>query len=164
MAGDLEINSEPDKGSCFTVYLPAVHKKEEKKIRKRVSAKEAPPYPALILIVDDEEDFRDGIGRWLERNGYLVLTAASGREGIKIIKDKKVDLVVLDMIMKGFSGIETFQQMRKVAPDLPFILCSGYALDDKYCRLLDKGRVDFIQKPFEPSRLTGKIREVLDHR
>lgn len=161
--GYIEVESVPGRGSIFKVYLPATSGK----------VREARPQPVVslkgdetILLVDDDRDIRDSVERLLGANGYTVIPASNGEEALKILEKKKDDihLVLLDMIMKGIGGEETFIRMRKIASDLPVILCTGYSLDSGTQRLLDKGANDFIQKPFDPNSLALKIRKVLDGR
>ena len=157
--GSVEVESEPGRGSVFTLFLPVGEK-----------ARAVPSVPPLvetgqgaILIVDDEEDFRSTLGRWLEGHGFRVLTAAGGEEALKYLKEKKeeISLVLLDMIMEGMGGAETFRGLRDIAPDLPVIICSGGPLDNICRGMIDEGARYFIQKPFKYEILEEKIREFI---
>jgi len=96
--------------------------------------------------------------------GYRVYTAGSGQEAINVYIEKKseIDLVILDMIMPGMSGGETFDQLRKLSPLAKIILSSGYSINRQAQEIMDKGCNGFIQKPFQLQILSGKIREMLD--
>ncbi|MDP8214333.1 MAG: response regulator [Candidatus Euphemobacter frigidus] len=161
--GGIEVESEPGRGSTFIVYLPFTWEED----------RAAPPTPVetlkgdeIILLVDDEEDFRVSIGIRLKWFGYTVIEAASGEDALKVLEERKkgVDLVLLDMIMPGMDGAEAFEKMRKLIPGLSVIICTGYALDETTQEMLQKGAAAFLQKPFKPDELTVKIRQVLDNR
>jgi CheY-like chemotaxis protein len=99
----------------------------------------------------------------LRKLGYRIITSRSGSEAVEIIEagDSEIDLVILDVIMKGMSGAETFKELRDLKPDLPVILCTGYAHDTVAKKLITAGARDFIQKPFKMKDLSLKIRGVL---
>jgi len=82
------------------------------------------------------------------------------------VKERKgeIDLVLLDMVMKGIGGAETFKGIREIIPGLPVIICTGYSLDGNASRILKKGAKDFIQKPFDLTKLALKVRQALDNR
>jgi CheY-like chemotaxis protein len=100
----------------------------------------------------------------LEHLGYHVLTAGSGQEAIGLLADhhKKIDLVILDLIMPEMGGGETFDALRKIAPRMKVLLSSGYALEGEATEILDRGCNGFIQKPFTINDLSEKVRTVLD--
>jgi len=90
--------------------------------------------------------------------------ARSGQEAIGVYKAKKeeIDLVVLDMIMPGMGGENTFDLLRTINPNLKVILSSGYSLNGEATRIMEHGCQAFIQKPFSAKDLSQKIREALD--
>ncbi|HPX11571.1 MAG TPA: response regulator, partial [Syntrophales bacterium] len=73
-----------------------------------------------------------------------------------------VRLVILDMIMPGMSGEETFEQLKEIRPDLPVVLSSGYSLDGQAARIMEKGCRSFLQKPFLIKDLARTVRAALD--
>ena len=99
----------------------------------------------------------------LEAAGYRVFAAGSGREAIEVYEMWKgeIDLVMLDMIMPGMGGAETFRELKKMDPRVSVIIISGYSLPDEVCRLLEEGCRDFLQKPFQMPVLLKKIRQVI---
>ena len=117
-----------------------------------------------VLFIDDEEIIIEVGQELLETLGYTVLIAKSGKEGIDIyIKSKdQIDMVILDMIMPGIGGNETYDRLKEINPDIKALLSSGYSINGLAKTILAKGCDGFIQKPFGLSDLSQKIREILD--
>ncbi|MBT8340330.1 MAG: response regulator [Desulfatitalea sp.] len=117
-----------------------------------------------ILFVDDEEGIVEIGELILKKLGYKVLTAADGREAIALYKEKhaQIDLVILDMIMPEMDGSDTFQELKKINPDIQAILSSGYSMDGQTTTILELGCKGFIQKPFGMQDLSAKVKSVLD--
>jgi CheY-like chemotaxis protein len=76
-------------------------------------------------------------------------------------KKNRIDLIMLDMIMPGISGGETFDLLREINPNIPVLLTSGYNINKQVRQILDRGCNGFLQKPFHPEKLSRKIREIL---
>jgi CheY-like chemotaxis protein len=108
------------------------------------------PSGGTILLVDDDEILIEVIREILETVDYQVLTAFNGREALEIYEAWKgnIDLVMMDMIMPGMAGAETFAELKKIDPDVPVIIISGYSLRDEVNELLAQGCKGFLQKPF----------------
>jgi len=158
--GYIDGNSKKGHGSTFEIYLPASEKKviEEKRL-----AIEVPKGKETILLVDDEEIVLDASEQMLEKMGYKVLVARSGKEAIELYKENKdkIDMVLLDMIMPGMGGGETYDRMKEVNPNVKVILSSGYSIDGRATEILERGCDGFIQKPFSMMELSQRIREIL---
>jgi two-component system cell cycle sensor histidine kinase/response regulator CckA len=94
--------------------------------------------------------------------GYEVLTAASGEEAIRIYSanKEKIDMVILDLIMPGMGGDETFDRLIHADPEIKIIISSGYSVDGKASQLLADGAVGFIQKPFSMNELSDTLQRV----
>jgi CheY-like chemotaxis protein len=117
-----------------------------------------------ILYVDDQQPIVD-VGRaLLESMGYRVITAMSGKEAMEIYsRDRdRIDLIILDMIMPGLSGGDTFDQLKKIDPQVKVLLSSGYSINGQARAILDRGCNGFIQKPFSLANLSKKVRQILD--
>ena len=157
--GMINVDSEPEHGTTFTIYLPASEKqvqREETPIDEIVTGTET------ILIIDDEKIVMEVNKELLESMGYTLYAAASGQEGLDIYTEKKdkIDLVILDMIMPGISGSDTFDRLRQINPKVKVLLSSGYSLTGKAQAIMDRGCNGFLQKPFKPEELSGKVREI----
>jgi len=158
--GIIEVFSEMGEGTTFTMYLPASKKgieKEEKAsdtIRKGMET---------ILLVDDEEMILEVGQELLKALGYQVHTARSGAEAVELFKEQKdsIDLVILDMIMPGMGGGEAHDRLKEINPDLKVLLSSGYSIDGQAHEIMERGCNGFIQKPFNLTELSAKIREIL---
>lgn len=94
---------------------------------------------------------------------FISLYQETKREAIAIYEEKKdrIDLVILDMIMTGISGGETFDRLRKINPEIRVLLSSGYSVKGQAQEILDRGCLGFLQKPFTLEVLSRKIREIL---
>ena len=132
---------------------------------QEVSLKEKPVKGTeTVLLVDDEEIIIDVGKAMLERLGYHVIVAESGDKAVDAVRRKpyEIDLVILDMIMPGMDGGKAFERIREIKPTMPVILSSGYAIDGQAAEIMKKGCNGFMQKPFNISKLSQKIRKILD--
>jgi two-component system, cell cycle sensor histidine kinase and response regulator CckA len=159
--GFIWVESALGKGTTFEIYLPTV--------AETVSATdEAPSAPVkkgkeTILVVEDEADVRELACEFLRSNGYSVLEARDGMEGLQVAKEHKgkIHLVLSDIVMPRMSGRELAKAMRSARPDARIILMSGYS--DHHQVPPDNGAEELIilPKPFAMKGLVVKIREVL---
>ncbi|MGE5927297.1 MAG: response regulator, partial [Gemmatimonadota bacterium] len=154
--------SEPGEGTVFKVYLPQVAAPSE------APAVEAPRQPArgseTILVVEDEEVVRDLACRVLREFGYTVLEARNGAEALHLVtsEGQNVRMVVSDVVMPGMGGRELGARLGLLRPDLPILFMSGYTGDDVVERGLLAPGSPLESKPFTPTRLAWKVREMLD--
>jgi CheY-like chemotaxis protein len=158
--GYIDVHSESGRGSTFAVYLPASEKAPSREDRPLT---EAVTGSGTVLLVDDEEIVREVGGPMLEQLGYRVLTAGGAREAIEVFQREKerIDLVILDLIMPGIGGGETFDRLKEIDPNVRVLLASGYSIDGVAGEILKRGCRGFIQKPFTLDQLSEKIRDIL---
>src|SRR5712671_3710631 len=117
-----------------------------------------------ILIIDDEAAIRDSLRMTLEYEGYDVLAAATGQEGLALAERETPDLVVLDVKMPGMDGIEVLDRLRAMNDSLPVIIMSGHGTIGTAAEATEKGAFDFIEKPFASERVLVSLRNALDQR
>ena len=124
------------------------------------------PDNITLLLVDDDELVAEVGSEMLAHLGYQVLTASSGMEAVDTIEAKgdTIDLVILDVVMTGMGGEETFEAIRAVKQDMPVLICSGSRMDLQASQILKRGCDGYIQKPFELNVLSRSIREILKKR
>jgi two-component system, cell cycle sensor histidine kinase and response regulator CckA len=159
--GFIDVWSEKGRGTMFSVYFPA----SQVTVEVAETAVEGIRYGnETILLVDDEEMVADVARKLLEALGYKVFVAHSGREAIDIYlrERKEIALVMLDMIMPGLAGGETFEFLKQINPDVKVILSSGYSLEGQASSIMESGCKSFIQKPYGIDELSRKIRDTLD--
>ena len=158
--GYINVYSELDQGTTFTVYLPASGKEavEDTEINSVVFKG-----TGTILLIDDEKMILEVGCELLQELGFKVLSAMSGQEAINVFQNgrEKIDMIIMDMIMPGMSGSETFDHLRKIKPDVKILLSSGYSVDGQATKILQRGCNGFIQKPFNINQLAQKIQKIL---
>jgi|Deesub1362A_J573_1020465.scaffolds.fasta_scaffold00113_2 PAS domain S-box-containing protein len=118
----------------------------------------------VILIVDDERVMRDGCARICESMDCLAELACNGQEGIEVLKGRSVDLLLLDLMMPGMSGMEVLEWIKKEKLDVVVVVITGYATVELAVEAMKKGAYDFISKPFTPEQLRMVLRRALEHR
>ncbi|MEW5949611.1 MAG: response regulator [Thermodesulfobacteriota bacterium] len=161
--GIINVYSEKGHGTTFTIYLPA---SEKEVVREKEMSVKMVRGAETILFVDDEEMIRDVGRELLEELGYKVFIAKDGEEAVDIYKANKggIDLVILDMIMPGTGGGETYDRLKEIDPVVTVLLSSGYSINGEASKILERGCRGFIQKPFNMGGLSSKVREVLDNK
>ena len=117
-----------------------------------------------VLLVDDVDTILEVGKEILQTLGYDVLVAGSGKEAIEIYENhrEKIDLIILDIVMPGMGGAETYARLQEINPDIKVLLSSGYSVDGQAIELMKRGCNGFIRKPFTIEKLSHKIREILD--
>ncbi len=113
-----------------------------------------------ILIVEDEDSIRKFIKINLDREGYNVFEASSGEEGLKIAEDKKIDIVVLDLMLPGIDGFAVCKSLREKYPNLGIIILTAKSQDVDKIMGLEYGTDDYMTKPFNPTELVLRIKSL----
>lgn len=117
--------------------------------------------PSLILVIEDEPGIVDFLERGLRAHGFQVATALDGERGIEQAMNEDVELVVLDMMLPGRSGLEVLATLHEKRPGLPIIVLTALAEVEHRVTGLDAGAVDYLTKPFSLSELAARIRAQL---
>jgi len=154
--GLITVYSEKGKGTTFNIFLPASAKDAEE---EHILNTEVLEGTGTILLVDDEEMIISVADEMIQALGYNVITARDGHEALDTYRDKKdqIDMVILDLIMPGMGGGETFDQLKSLNPDVKVLLSSGYSINGQASTILKRGCRGFIQKPFSLQELSQKI-------
>ena len=118
-------------------------------------------FKAHILVVDDDDGIRDLVKQYLNQNEYLVTTAKNSEDAIKKVKIIKFDLIVLDIMMPGKTGLE-FTQEHKKKIDTPILLLTAKGEASERIQGLEIGADDYLSKPFEPKELILRINNILN--
>ena len=117
-----------------------------------------------VLIVDDEEGIRETLSGIFQDEGYNVITAGSGEEALKVLKEQSPDLVLLDVWLSGIDGVETLQEIKKTNPELPVVIISGHGNIELAVKATRVGAYDFLEKPLSLERVLLVARRALEKR
>ncbi|MBI4659888.1 MAG: PAS domain S-box protein [Verrucomicrobia bacterium] len=162
--GWIEVASEEGRGAVFSLYFPAESGPAE-------PAATLGPQPALpqgtetVLVVEDEPVLRHLVSHILERQGYHVLEAGTGKEALQLWRqhERQVDLLLTDVVMpEGVSGVDLAEQLVAEKPSLKVVYTSGYSQDVAGQRVALEEGVNFLPKPYHPPKLAQIIRACLD--
>jgi CheY-like chemotaxis protein len=160
--GDIRLESEPDKGTTFTIWLPRTEEVPAKEPIELVL--EAPPGRETILVVEDAEPVRVLVRDALEDAGYRVIEASNGKEALERISQnpEPIHLMLTDVVMPKMGGRTLATQVASLHPETKILFMTGYVGDSVNGKYHPLGRRPSISKPFTPEELARKVREVLD--
>ncbi len=161
--GFVQVESEPNAGTTFIIYLPVEHSTEGQGERAKWHIPRKPNAPQTILLVEDEEMLRDLGVTILEGEGYRVLAAKDGMEAVALFEAHRDDigLVVCDLGLPRLGGREAFLKMKESRPGVRAIVASGYLEPAIRSEMLKAGVLDTIQKPYDFNDLLTKIRAAI---
>jgi two-component system, cell cycle sensor histidine kinase and response regulator CckA len=160
--GYIDVQSEENRKTTFTLYFP-VTREEMRKAEKVVSPVNYMGKGESILVVDDVKEQRELAMNMLGRLGYQVASVACGEEAIEYLKDKKADLIVLDMIMEpGMDGMETYRRIVEINPEQKSIIVSGFSETDRVRKAQEMGAGAFVRKPYILEKIGLAVRKELD--
>lgn len=117
--------------------------------------------PIKVMVVEDDKDFLYTIGYWLKSKGYNVVTASNGLEAVETIKKEPVDIVFLDLNMPVMDGVEALKNIRKINKNLPVILITAFATDERISEAEQYGISGFFSKDKDFSESVTLIETVL---
>jgi two-component system sensor histidine kinase/response regulator len=117
-----------------------------------------------ILVIDDEAGIREGIKRGLTPQGYIVETAENGEQGLALFRQNPCDLVLIDVMMPGISGIDLIGEIHRIDPEAVCVIITGYATVEMAVRAIKEGAYDFLTKPFSVDDLLLVVRQGLERR
>jgi signal transduction histidine kinase/CheY-like chemotaxis protein len=156
--GQVEIETEPGRGTAFHIYLPVVGGPAQRLER------EAAPHARggsgeLVLIAEDDERVRFLTERILRQAGYMTISASDGEEALQRFEEQadEIAAVVLDVIMPRLGGVEIHETIRSRRPDVPVIFCSGYTANLLEDELLLNPDTNFLRKPYTASELLATL-------
>ncbi len=159
--GQIDVESAPGHGASFRIYFKEASRKVSKVPTSSFAIEGG---QERILLVEDEQPIRVLCERSLSSQGYQVLAAASGSEALELFSQSPegIDMLVTDLMMPNMSGRELAEALRLRKPDLLVLYISGYSDDLSIQEGLHSGLDTLLQKPFLPSELARKVRDVLD--
>ncbi len=164
--GGLQVQSQPGRGTEFTVLFPGVV--AELNVEPKRSAIVVPTTEErqTILVIDDEDAIREAARDILSSHGFLVCLAANGQAGVEQFRQfqDRIGVVLLDMKMPGMSGRQTYEALRQIDPKVKVILNSGYSETEISTYLGNSQEVTFLPKPYSAEQLTHQVQQVLLNR
>jgi PAS domain S-box-containing protein len=159
--GGIEVTSEPGKGTTFQVFFPALEKADQTESEPLVPL---PRGSERILLVDDEPDIVAGARIILEKLGYQVETFSNGQEALEAFwaDPDRFDLIFTDQTMPQLTGVELAQEIVKVRPHLPIVICTGFSESLTPEQIRAMSIAELVMKPLTPSKLADAVRQGLD--
>ncbi|MFO7839716.1 MAG: PAS domain S-box protein [Desulfosalsimonadaceae bacterium] len=160
--GNINVYSEPGRGTLFKVYLPVVERRAAEVGRE--FPEKAEGGDETILVAEDDQMVRELMQTILERNGYTVYTAEDGVAAVELFTSltEQIDLAIVDVVMPKQSGKAVYDRLRQIKPSLPVLFASGYSENAIHTNFILKQGLELLQKPFASGDLLNKIRDLLN--
>ncbi len=124
----------------------------------------ADSHVSTVLVIDDDRDLRYSLRRVLADKGYRVVEAESGEQGLEVAKAEKPAVILLDNRMGGMSGVETLRRLRTAYPAAMVVLMTAFGTTQTAIEAMKFGAFDYIQKPFDPKKITGLVEKAVRSR
>ncbi len=158
--GWITCESEPGKGTVFSVFFPACQEGEEQVEQGTLRGEQGVGSSETILLIDDEEQIRDIGKNMLEKVGFQVMLASSGEEALQLFAKEgdRISLVLLDLNMPGMGGFRCLKKLKEQQPDIKVIICTGYLDEETISKIRELNVEDFVHKPFRFSEILPIIR------
>jgi two-component system cell cycle sensor histidine kinase/response regulator CckA len=162
-SGWICVESEPGRGTTFTVYVPASAQGCEPQMRARRERDQRRASGERVLVVEDERTVRDLAVRALRQNGYEVLEASTVQDALQIIESDgdALSLVFSDVVLPDRSGVHLAKTLEETMPGLPVLLSSGHADERAQYDSIREGKMPFLPKPYTLPELLRAVREHL---
>lgn len=159
--GAIAVASQTGKGTTVSIYLPLLAP-AARKIPQALQGRPEPQSKGTALVIDDDQSVMKVCRSMLQRLGYRVLEAGSGRQALRLLStyEGSIDFALLDVLMPDISGDALYPLLKDIRKDLKVIVNSGYALEGPARTILNAGAETFIQKPFSKEDLQRKIAEI----
>jgi len=159
--GEIKVESKAGSGTAFTIILPAA-----------VGAKEAvtdhamikPAKPSRILVIDDEATVREVLEKMLSQADHRVTVARNGDEGIRLFQEMEFDMVLTDLGMPGMAGWEVCQKIKKMNPNTPVGMITGWGMEVNQSKMEEYGLDFIIAKPFDFNQIIRVVSEKIEPR
>jgi len=164
--GWINVYSEPNRGTTFKIYLPAVEEKPARKSTRKIPLESLHGKNQRILFVEDEKNVREFVSKALSQCGYQLFIAEDAKQAMEIFQKEKgkFDLVFTDVVLPDSNGIHLVEQLLQEKPKLRVLLTSGYTDHKSQWPLIQEKGYQFLQKPYTLTELLRTLRSVLRKR
>ena len=161
--GDLKLESEPGVGTRAVMSIPISEPQDPTSPNEPIIYSTAKYDGAFAILVDDDDIVRDTMRANLENIGMKVIECSNGIDAVEEFKSKRgsIDLVVIDMVMPGIDGSETFRRIREIDSQQAILIYSGFAQNQNIFEMLELERCRFLRKPFRYQELHNAIAQIL---